>query len=66
MAELNAWLRLHGWSGGMQQLYLEFCTNNLLEMQQQMSILEGSIIPIYQDLFLEQRAYTLLSKFGQM
>lgn len=52
---LNQWLLEHGWPGGMAQVHLEFCSNNLLEIQDQMAPLEGFIIPLYQDLLMEQR-----------
>lgn len=39
----------------MAQVHLEFCSNNLLEIQDQMAPLEGFIIPLYQDLLMEQR-----------
>ena len=51
---MNDWLSSHGYPGGVHHVQLEFCTNNLVEMQHKVALLQGNIIPIYQDLFLEQ------------
>ncbi len=53
-SRLDEYLLQKGESGGMEQLQKEFCSNHYLEVQQQILSVQGEIIPMYQDLFMEE------------
>ncbi|XP_013392359.1 uncharacterized protein LOC106160335 isoform X1 [Lingula anatina] len=54
ISKINEWLHAHGEPRGINQLQLEFCTNNYYEVKESIELMKGKIWPIQQDIFLEE------------
>ena len=63
-SNLDEFLAARGEPGGIEQIQKEFCSNHYLEVQQQILSVNGEIVPLYQDLFMEEGSKTLLNKFS--
>ena len=59
---MDEFLAARGEPGGIEQIQKEFCSNHYLEVQQQILSVNGEIVPMYQDLFMEEGIEVLLNK----